>query len=158
MTQTPKIRRVFLICCVLGVIFIASVISLLFTLFGMFLSKGGDQIAWFGLIGVLLVLPLLIIHFVTCISVFMAYRRSGEFNRWKHGLLPLVTGGMVLLPIWGAIYYNQQAPMSYAPWIVAIWFCIGIALYFWLRSIRPETLKRLEGEMAALKTFGPAPD
>jgi amino acid transporter len=128
----------------------ATMISLALTGLGYYLSKGGNPVDWFGLTGVILVLPLLIIHLMTCISVFVAYRRTSDFHFVRHGFMPLITGLLVLMPLWGAVYYNLQPPYSYAPYIVAVWFCIGLVVYVWLRAKQPVALQRLESEMDLL--------
>lgn len=112
----------------------------------------GKNMEWYGFFGVMLMLPLLLIHLVTCISVFVAYRykESHDFHFVHHGIIPFVTGVLVLLPIWGGVYYNQVAPMSYAPYVVAVWFVIGIIVYARLKKSRPQTLLSLENEMEML--------
>lgn len=114
--------------------------------------RHGNLMAWYGLLALLLALPLLIIHFVTCISVFVVYRykEPQEFNLLRHGIIPLTTSLLVLLPLWGAVYYNQATPMSYAPYVTGIWFIIGVVVYVWLKKHKPQTLETLEHEMERL--------
>ena len=97
----------------------------------------------------LVTLPLLVIHLMTCVSVFVAYRfrTGGEFSFFHHAIIPFVTGLLTLVPIWGSIYYNPDPPFSYAPWIALVWFLIGAGVYFYLNKNRPRRLAALESEI-----------
>lgn len=133
-------------------IFLSSGFTFLVTFLFYFLAQKGNPLDWYYFLGMMLVLPLLIIHLMTCVSVFITYRHKekGDFKLLHHGLIPLVTGLLALLPIWGAIYYNQTPPISYVPWVVLIWFLIGIGVYSWLKRRNPKGLSQLESEMDLL--------
>ena len=118
---------------------------------GSLLISQATMVDWFGFFGVLLTLPLLIIHIMTCLSVYRAYRVDrAAYRPLPHLVLPLLTALGLALPIWGAVYYNQAQPMSYAPLLVAAWFLVGLAVYSGLRRYRPATLLSLEHEMDRL--------
>ena len=154
-------------CCALGVAdpktgspkrasYFATVITFIAIPVFLFLVGKGNAMDWFGMAGVAIVLALLVIHLMTCVSVFIAYRREEghDFHAIHHGVIPVITGLLVLLPIWGAVHYNPDPPMSYAPWIVLAWFVVGLFVYAWLRANRPATLKALESEMEKLEHQG----
>lgn len=115
----------------------------------LFLSKDSGPVDWFGFCAVLTIIPLLIIHLMTCLSVYMAYRfkEKGDFHPLKHAVTPVITGLLVLLPLFGAVYYNLTPPFSYAPWVVGVWFVIGILVYKGLKIRSPHSLSALEAEM-----------
>ncbi len=129
-----------------------AVLTLVVTLFFSSFVVRENAFDWYGFAGVMLVLPLLVIHFVTCVSVFVAYRyrEQGQFKFLHHGIIPSVAGLLTLLPIWGAIYYNRTPPMSYAPWVVLVWFFVGVGGYLWLKKKHPDNLQALEHEMKFL--------
>ncbi len=115
------------------------------------LTQSGTLLEWFGFAGVMITLPLLIIHFLTCLSVFRAYRKDrAAFNLVRHAVLPLCAALLVLLPIGGSIYYNLTPPVSCAPLVVLAWFGAGVGVYAVLRRRHPGRLAALENEMSLL--------
>ena len=127
----------------------AGFLTFLFGVVFYLLSHGQKIMDWFGFTAVLMTIALLALHFITCLSVFVAYRfkEKDGFKHIQHGLIPLVTAGIVLLPLCGSVYYNPDKPMSYAPWVVGIWFVIGLVVYNALKRRQPQTLQALEHEM-----------
>ncbi|HEY1096931.1 MAG TPA: APC family permease [Alphaproteobacteria bacterium] len=133
-------------------IILAFVVTLIATAVFALVSRNGNPVDWFGLAAIMLTLPLLVIHLITCIAVFIAYRykESHDFHLLHHGIIPLITGLLVLLPIGGAVYYNQAYPMVYAPYVMLVWFIIGLFVYAYLKRNRPSALATLESEMELL--------
>ena len=127
----------------------AGLLTFLLGLVFYLLSHGQTIMDWFGLTAVVMSIALLALHFVTCVSVFVAYRfkEKDRFKHIQHGLIPVVTACVVLLPLCGSVYYNPDKPMSYAPWVVGIWFVIGLVVYHVLKRRQPQTLQALEHEM-----------
>jgi amino acid transporter len=108
----------------------------------------GKELDWYGFLGIVGVMSILIIHFMTCVAVLKAHPKADDkFNFLHHRVIPVVTGALTLLPIVGAVYYNLTPPMCYAPWIVLGWFVVGIFVYWRLKKKKPASLLALETEM-----------
>ncbi len=90
---------------------------------------------------------------IAAIGYYLGERRS-EFNPIKHVVVPIigvillipaflgVLGG-VTIPILDIPIPPLASPIDVVPLLVAIWMIIGVALYFVLRSNRPETIERV---------------
>jgi len=96
----------------------------------------------FAFIGAVLTVPILLVYMATCLAVPFFYwrERRGEFNVWRHVILPAIP--FVLL---GVVIYFQFVPLPAAPFnmvgpIDAAWLVLGIIVVVFLSMRAPQTL------------------
>jgi amino acid transporter len=89
---------------------------------------GPDQ--EFFLMGEVLTLALALIYTAGNLGVFLYYRRQrrGEFRPLRHALLPLVSSAAVLGVAYLSVVEWPPPPLRYAPFIVAGWLALGVAV------------------------------
>jgi amino acid transporter len=106
----------------------------------------------FGIIAtalVVIVVPVYMLANLACIGFFSKHRK--EERHWlSHvvvpilGLLFLVPGFLSVAGITGipglSFIAALSAPYSYAPWFMAVWVIIGIAVLFWVQSKNPSAI------------------
>lgn len=94
----------------------------------------------YGFMGTVLGLGIVIVY----ISINLAFVRwmwvheRSAFSPFKHGLIPVVTSVVLLLPIWGQIHPYPAYPISLVPPIVVALIASGLAYYLYLRRRAPQ--------------------
>jgi amino acid transporter len=119
-------------------------------------------IAAFGLLGLLFTISLMIIYMMTNISCLVLYwtKFRDEFNVVKHFVIPVVGSVVLIIPLIAALapqiifgFYNDY-PFNLGLPIAGVWFVLGLVVYFWLKSSRPEALEKMANEMAIVDLAG----
>ncbi|TMD06189.1 MAG: APC family permease [Chloroflexi bacterium] len=123
----------------------------------------GGPLNAFALLGTVATFITILIYIAGNISCLRLYRREHpeEWNIWLHGVIP-VAGSLVFVPpLVAAIglppFPSLTAPASFAAPIAIAWVVIGVAVLFYLRSNRPQSLQEARlvfGEAPALATQG----
>ena len=95
---------------------------------------GPDQ--EFFLMGEVLTLALALIYTAGNLGVFLYYRRQrrGEFRPLRHALLPLISSAAVLGVAYLSVVEWPPPPLRYAPFIVAGWLALGIAVLVLMKA------------------------
>jgi amino acid transporter len=147
-TQTPD-RAIFLEAAIT----LVAALGLGF-FFGPFLA--------FGLLGLLFTITLMIIYTMTNVSCFKLYwtKYRDEFSVFKHAVIPVVGSIVMLFPLIASLapqvifgFYNDY-PFNLGVYVEVVWFAIGIVVYLYLRSQRPQALDRMANEMAQVELAG----
>src|SRR5262249_53457576 len=99
----------------------------------------------FDLLGTILTLALVLIYSAGNLGAFLYYfrERREEFNLVVHGLFPVLATVAVVWVGYKSVVPLPEPPLTYAPWIVGVWFILGIAVLF--------AMNRLGGERWLLK-------
>jgi amino acid transporter len=111
----------------------------------------------FELLGLVLTLSLVLIYSAGNLGAFLYYfrERREEFNLLLHGVLPALATVAVVWVGYKSVVPSEDTPppetlVTYAPWIVGVWFILGIAVLF--------AMNRLGGEAWLLKAGTVAQD
>ena len=119
---------------------------------------GPDQ--EFYLMGEVLTLALALIYTAGNLGVFLYYRRQrrGEFRPLRHALLPLISSAAVLGVAYLSVVEWPPPPLRYAPFIVAGWLTLGIAVLVLMKARGQEQWLLRAGAVAqeAGVSIGPA--
>jgi amino acid transporter len=119
---------------------------------------GPDQ--EFFLMGEVLTLALALIYTAGNLGVFLYYRRQrrGEFRPLRHALLPLISSAAVLGVAYLSVVEWPPPPLRYAPFIVAGWLALGIAVLVLMKARGQEQWLLRAGAAAqeAEVSIGPA--
>ena len=107
-------------------------------------------------------MALLIVYAMTNLSCFMLYwtKYRDEFNVFKHLIIPIVSTIFLALPLIAALApqvllgFENEYPFTLGLPITVIWTVIGIAVYLYLKSARPEALHKMANEMATVELVG----
>ena len=86
----------------------------------------------------------------------MIYRTRfrDEFNVFKHLIIPLAGGIVLLFPLIASLApqlifgFTNDYPFYLGLPITVIWFLIGVVVYFYLRARGPQQLDVIPNEMA----------
>jgi amino acid transporter len=99
----------------------------------------------FDLLGTVLTLALVLIYSAGNLGAFLYYfrERREEFNLVVHGLFPVLATVAVVWVGYNSVVPLPEPPLTYAPWIVGVWFILGLAVLF--------AMNRLGGEGWLLK-------
>jgi amino acid transporter len=120
---------------------------------------GPDQ--EFFLMGIAITLGLVFVYGAGNLGVYRLYRgdHRSQYNPLLHLVFPLLS---TVALIWvgyksieGLHILDLKDPIDYAPWIVVVWFVLGIALLAAMRARGQEEWLLRAGEVAALQE---APD
>jgi amino acid transporter len=108
-----------------------------------------------GFCGTLLGLAMVVIWMLLSIGVIFFYRREyrSEFSLLRHGILPVITVVVMLLPIYGQLHPLPPYPNNWAVFLLPIWMVIGVGYLIYLRARQPHLIgamgRVLEGDTAA---------
>jgi amino acid transporter len=99
---------------------------------------GPDQ--EFFLMGEVLTLALALIYTAGNLGVFLHYRRERreEFRLFWHAVLPLVSSAAVLRVAYSSVVAWPPPPLRYAPFIVAGWLGLGLAILVLMKPLGRE--------------------
>src|SRR4051794_35977599 len=105
---------------------------------------------------------------MTNLSSFSLYffKYRDEFSIFRHLIIPIVATIVMFFPLAAALFpqvvfgilfgdYTPNAyPFSLGLPIVVVWTVIGIGVYLYLKSTRPEALHKMANEMAIVELVG----
>jgi amino acid transporter len=98
----------------------------------------------FGFLGTITTLAVIVLYVMANLALTAYIRRehSGEFNIWRHGVLPWV-GTLALLPVLFVTVYPVPAwPYNLTPYIFVAVLIIGFGYMQWREAKRPGSLIR----------------
>lgn len=97
----------------------------------------------FGLIGTIIVLPIIVVYVATCVAVPIFYLREhrSEFKVFRHILLPLIPTVVLLIVFWFQATQQFTPPQTWAFPVAVAWLVIGIIIALILRFRAPAVLE-----------------
>lgn len=107
---------------------------------------GGDNV--YGYLGFALTLAILPVYALANWAVIVYFRKRSDFNWFRHIVLPVLGGLLMIGLLVGQIIENQTPPYSWIPWTILGWLVIVIIGAVVLGRTRPEALKRAGSIMA----------
>jgi amino acid transporter len=92
--------------------------------------------------GTLLGLGLTVIYILVSIAVIRFYLKEhrSEFHWMRHGVLPVASVIVMLLPIYGQLHPLPAYPNNWAVFIIPIWMVVGGGYLYYLKTNRPELI------------------
>lgn len=120
-------------------IFLAIAVAFVFSLLPGFVYGPGTA---FGLLGTIIILPIIIVYLATCVSVPVFYLREhrDEFNVLRHIIVPAIPFVALIFVLYLQLVPLPPAPFNLAAPIVAVWFVIGIIIVAVLNARAPQAL------------------
>jgi amino acid transporter len=96
----------------------------------------------YGFAGTTLGLGMVFIYILMSLAVIRFYRREHrqEFKVIRHGILPVATAAIMILPIYGQLHPTPAYPNNWAIWLLIAWVAVGVLYLLTLRSRRPERI------------------
>ncbi|MCW2509503.1 MAG: family permease [Modestobacter sp.] len=96
----------------------------------------------YGFAGTVLGLGMVFIYIVMSIGVVRFYLREhrDEFSVVRHGVLPVLTALIMLLPVYGQLHPAPAYPNNLAIWLIVVWMLAGAGYLLYLRARRPEII------------------
>lgn len=113
---------------------------------GLFTPAGGSNV--YGFLGFALTLAILPVYALVNVAVVVYFRKRSDFNWFRHLVLPVVGGLLMVGLLVGQIVQNQAPPFSWMPWAILVWLVIVVAGAIWLSRNRPAALARAGSIMA----------
>ena len=97
-------------------------------------------------------LGVVLVYLTGNIAVIRAFRTEfrGEFNLWRHLLIPAAAALFFLFPLWGILHPPAYTLVNLLPFATLGWLCIGVVAVAILRTRRPGSFQKLG------RTFMPA--
>jgi amino acid transporter len=121
---------------------------------GMGVGAGIGPVNMFGTIGIMQTLGLIIVYIMGNVGVSWYYwrKQQGQFNVLLHGIIPLVSSGLLGYVFYKNVYtlhpFNPVSDFDYSPLIVIIWTLVGIAVLVAMRVLGKEAWLFRAGEAA----------
>jgi amino acid transporter len=114
-------------------------------LFALLLGLKYGPLGVYGFAGTVLGLGMVFIYIVISIGVIAYYRREhrAEFSALRHGLLPVLTALIMILPIYGQLHPAPAWPNNLAIWLLLAWMVVGAGYLLYLRSRRPHVIRAM---------------
>ena len=108
----------------------------------------------YGFAGTVLGLGMVFIYIVISIGVIGYYRREhrDEFSVIRHGILPVLTALIMILPVYGQLHPAPAYPNNLAIWLLLAWMVVGVGYLVYLRGRRPHVISAMG------VAFGDAPE
>ena len=100
--------------------------------------------AIFGFLGTITTLAVIILYVMANLALTAYIRREhpGEFNVWRHGVLPWI-GTLALLPVlFVTVYPVPSWPYNLTPYIFIVALIVGFGYMVWRESRHPGVLRR----------------
>lgn len=96
----------------------------------------------YGFAGTVLGLGMVVIYILISVAVIRFYRREypDEFSAIRHGVLPVLTALIMLLPIYGQLHPMPAYPNNLAIWLLVLWMVLGAGYLGYLRSRKPQVV------------------
>jgi len=85
------------------------------------------------------------------VAYYWRERRS-EFNWFLHFIFPVGTSIVLIYSLYKSFNPFPAHPYNYSPFIVAIWFVIGIGVLFWLKMRGDEGWLEKAGAVISERT------
>jgi amino acid transporter len=122
--------------------------------FALLLGLGYGPYGVYGFAGTVLGLGMVFTYIVISIGVIGFYRREhrAEFSPLRHGLLPVLTAVIMLLPVYGQLHPAPAYPNNLAIWLLVAWMVVGVGYLLHLRRNKPQVI----GAMG--RAFGDEPE
>jgi amino acid transporter len=101
----------------------------------------GPQKLFILTLGFVLVIAVIFVYVVANLGVVAYYwrERRSEFNWFLHFIFPVGTSIVLIYSLYKSFNPFPAHPYNYSPFIVAIWFVIGIGVLFWLKMRGDES-------------------
>lgn len=113
-------------------------------------QSGHDLLDAFGLLGTIATFGFLFAYgLVAAGTPFLLYR-LGQFRPW-HGLVSIITILLLLIPLVGSVYPVPGWPYAILPYIFVVLLALGVAWFFILRAVAPQSLLALEQDLLATR-------
>lgn len=127
--------------------------SLLFVLvLGAFIGPLGV----YGFAGTVLGIVMVVVYISMNVALTRFYWRDhrSEFSIWRHGIIPVVSSLVMLLPLYGQIYPAPAMPNALVPYLALAWLAVGVIYVLVLRRRDPRRL----ADLAARESNEAAPE
>ncbi len=100
------------------------------TIAGLVLGIGFGTTNGYYVYGLVFTLGTVCIYVFACAGVVKYYfvERRSEFNVWKHAVMPVVAGGVVLYVLWKSFVPLPTGPGAWALPLVGVWVAVGGAI------------------------------
>ncbi|HEX4724216.1 MAG TPA: APC family permease [Pseudonocardiaceae bacterium] len=108
---------------------------------------GGGNV--YGYLGFLLTLGVLPIYALTNVAAIRYFRRIGEFQWLRHGVLPTVGALLMVGLLVGQIVEQTTAPYTWFPWVIVAWVVLVAIGAVLLERARPAVVAVAGGVFGA---------
>jgi amino acid transporter len=98
-----------------------------------FLMTPIEAFSFLGTLDALLILILYVLVNIACIRFFWRKRRT-QFKLIRHALIPVISTLLMTGIFCAAFLAPGSAPLSFVPYVVAVWIIIGLGVWFILRK------------------------
>jgi amino acid transporter len=98
----------------------------------------------FGFLGTVTTLAVIVLYVMAnlALTAYMRREHAGDFNVWRHGVLPWI-GTLALLPVLFVTVYPRPAwPFDLTPYIFIAALIVGFAYMLWRERRHPGVLRR----------------
>jgi amino acid transporter len=104
--------------------------------------------------GTILGLGIVITYILINLALIVFYRRDypAEFSLVRHGILPVLAGVIMLLPIYGLLWPVPAYPNNLVPYVMLAWIVIGAIYLVVISRSRPELLDAMGRAMVEEQT------
>jgi amino acid transporter len=82
-------------------------------------------------------------HMLAGIGIARYHYKHKSLKIVRHVIIPALVIIALGFAIAYAIYPAPAAPLNYAAWVAGVWIVVGIIVYLYLRSKKPDELKKL---------------
>jgi amino acid transporter len=98
----------------------------------------------YAFMGAILGLGIILIYIAMSLGLvrWVLREERASFSPFRHGIVPIASSILLLLPIYGLLWPRPDWPYNLVPYIVVAWILGGVVFFRSLRSRAPE---RLEG-------------
>ena len=107
---------------------------------------GGNNV--YGYLGFALTLEILPVYVLVNWATIVYFRKRPDFNWFRHLVLPVLGGLLMIGLLVGQIVENQVPPFSWMPWALLVWIVIVVVTAIILGRTRPDALARAGSIMA----------
>ncbi len=107
---------------------------------------GGNNV--YGYLGFALTVAILPVYVLANWAVIVYFRKRSDFNVFRHMILPVIGGLLMLALLVGQIIENQVAPFNWIPIAILVWLVIVIVAAVVLGRTRPQALAKAGAIMA----------
>ena len=104
--------------------------------------------AWIGplgaynFLGSVLGLGIIVLYIMMNIGLILYFRNHfrGEFNVFRHAVLPVAGSLLMLLPIYGQLWPVPPWPYNLVPYVIVVWALTGVVYFRFIRNRRPHLI------------------
>lgn len=133
------------------------------------LGFGYGPLSAFEMLGLIVTFSALAVYFMVQIACMNYFRRSKEFNAFRHGLVPLAAMAVIVYLFIKTEFPSPPAPLDLAIWIAIGWAVAGVVIVAAVSARSPERFANMAriigedepGELAVTEgasTARPAPE